>query len=96
MSCFPGKEDSTLAWIEVKAFHVGTFGGVYPTDASADPLRWINMHHIFSIVFSEEKDGTAVVKLETERSGTFLIRDPFSVEVIRDYLQVQRARLPGK
>ncbi len=79
-----------MSWIEVKAYHLGTFGGMYPMDATGDPVRWVNMDRVFSILFEEEKDGSRVAKLETERSGTFLVRDLYSVEVVRDYLQQGR------
>ncbi|MBC8134613.1 MAG: hypothetical protein H8F28_01830 [Fibrella sp.] len=81
-----------MTWIEVKAYHVGAFGGVYPMDPAADPTRWINMDRVFSILFEDEKNGPVVAKLETERSGTFLVRDLYSIEVVRDYLQNERTR----
>lgn len=81
-----------MTWIEVKAHHVGTFGGVYPNDPAGDPSRWINMDRVFSILFEEDKGGPVVAKLETERSGTFLVRDLYSIEVVRDYLQTERMR----
>ena len=81
-----------MTWIEVKAHHVGTFGGVYPMDPVGDPSRWINMDRVFSILFEEDKGGPVVAKLETERSGTFLVRDLYSIEVVRDYLQAERMR----
>lgn len=81
-----------MTWIEVKAHHVGTFGGVYPMDPAGDPSRWINMDRVFSILFEEDKGGPVVAKLETERSGTFLVRDLYSIEVVRDYLQAERMR----
>ncbi|MBC8136285.1 MAG: hypothetical protein H8F28_10395 [Fibrella sp.] len=81
-----------MTWIEVKAYHVGTFGGVYPMDPAGDPTRWVNMDRVFSILFEEEKGGPIMAKLETERSGTFLVRDLYSIEVVRDYLQTERTR----
>ena len=81
-----------MTWIEVKAYHVGTFGGVYPMDPAGDPIRWVNMDRVFSVLFEEEKNGPAVAKLETERCGTFLVRDPYSIGVVREYLQAEKTR----
>jgi hypothetical protein len=80
-----------MAWIEVKAHHVGTFGGMYPMDPAGDPTRWVNMDHVFSILFEGEKGGPVIAKLETERSGTFFVRDLYSIEVVRDYLLNEKA-----
>lgn len=81
-----------MTWIEVKAHHVGTFGGVYPMDPTGDATRWINMDRVLSILFEGEKGGPVIAKLETERSGTFFVRDLYSIEVVRDYLYGEKTR----